>query len=251
MDKIHLNTELITSLKSILHMPSFKIIEAVSISCTTWYEIMNKPEKITTQKLLAIANGLHIPVRRFFSSDKSNEIGRRDDYIIDNYQPCHYDANALKSVVNNRPDITWQKAAKATGMTYYNLQKSLLAETRLPVTRLLKVCEVFELDPFNVIVDPNPPHAYKMENERTIITLREYETILSNIAAIQREMTNFKVLLEETKRDIAELGKKLETVAGDTEVQSIAWRTRRIASELAKEAQKTQKQTNKLIVNNK
>ena len=252
MDKIGLNTGLIISLKNVLFMSTPKIREAVSISSTTWYEIMNAPENITIQKLLAIANGLHIPVRRFFSLGKNNEIGRRDDYIVDNYQPCYYNAERLKSVVSSRPDITWQKAAKATGISYYNLQKSLLAETRLPVARLLTVCEAFELDPFDVIIDPNPLRSDQKKKENTITTSGEYEKKQANLAAIQREISSFKALLEETKRDIAELGKKFDAVEGDIDVKSIAWRARRAAFEaakIAKEAQKCLKEAKQQAVN--
>lgn len=218
IERINLNTNLITSLSSALFMPSFKIREAVDIPRSTWYDMMKTPDAITIQHLLAISNGLHIPVRRFFYTGDNNEIGRRNDYIIDNYYPCHYDADALKSVVNNRPDVTWMKAAKATGMSYQHLQKSLLAETRLPVIRLLTVCDAFELDPFEIIIDPNPPHVDQSEKEKTIATSGDCEAILANIAAVQREMANFKALLEETKRDIAELGKKLDVVLGDMKI---------------------------------
>lgn len=251
MDNLHLNTKLITSLSKILFMPNSMLMKAASISSTTWYVVMKTPDTITIQQLLAISNGLHIPVRLFFYIGDNNELGNRDDYVIGNYQPCHYDGDVLKSVVNNRPDATWQKAAKATGMSYQNLQRSLLAETRLPVTRLLTVCKAFELDPFEVIIDPNPPHADQRKKEKTISALRGYKTILENIATMQHEMAYFKVLLEETKRDIAELGKKLDVVAVDTEVQPIAWRTRRIASEAAKMAKEAQEQNKKLIVNGK
>lgn len=250
-EKNHLNTNLITSLSRALFMPSFKIREAVDIPKSTWYDIMKTPDAITIQQLLAIANGLHVPVRRFFYTGDNNEVGRRDDYIIDNYYPCHYDADALKSVVNNRSDVSWMKAAKATGMSYQHLQKSLLAETRLPVTRLLTVCEAFELDPFEVIIDPNPPHVDQSEKENTIATSREYETILANIAAMQRDMANFKALLEETRHDIAELGKKLDAVTDPFEVQPIAKRAKRVASQTSKIAKETQEQNKKLIVNDK
>ena len=222
IEKNHLNTNLITSLSSVLFMPTSKIRVAVDIPRSTWYRIMEMPDAITIQQLLAIANGLHVPVRRFFYTGDNNEVGSRDNYIIENYHPCHYDADALKNVVNNRPDVSWMKAAKSTGMSYQHLQKSLLAETRLPVTRLLTVCEAFELNPFDVIKDPNPPHANQEDKRKTIPTSEKYEAILTNITAVQREMANFKVLLEEIKRDIVELNKKLDTDAGGNEVQPIA-----------------------------
>lgn len=252
MQKYNLNIKLITSLSSALFMPSIKILEAVNIAKSTWYEIMKAPTSITIQQLLAIANGLHIPVRRFFSTGETKEIGNRDDYIINYYHLCLYDANALKSVVSNRPDVTWQKAAKATGMSYQNLQKSLLAETRLPVTRLLTVCKVLDIDPFDVIIDPNPLCANKREKKKNVTKSDEYDTVLANITAIQRDIASFKALLEDTKRDIANLSKKLDAVSCDKEVKPIAWRTKRVASEaakIAKEAQKCLKEDKQQAVN--
>lgn len=59
---------------------------------------------------------------------------------------------------------------------------------------------------------------------------------MHDFATMQREMASLKILLEDTKRDIDELNRKLNAITGTNDVQPIAWRTKRIISELAKES---------------
>ena len=153
---IRLNTKLIGSLSSILFMSPADIMKAAGIPHSTWYCIMQVPAAITIQQLLAICNSLHIPARKFFTKGRKGSIGRRDDYIYENYQPCYYDADRLQEIVSNRSDATWQRASEITKVTPQNLRNSLLAVTRTPVTRFLVVCESFGIDPFTILIDPNP-----------------------------------------------------------------------------------------------
>ena len=97
-----LNVRLISSLGNVIIMSAAEMMAAASIATTTWYAIMQKPEGITVQQLLAIANGLHIPVRRFFSFGRTDYIGRRADYIMEPYQPCRYDAAPRRAQHGNR-----------------------------------------------------------------------------------------------------------------------------------------------------
>lgn len=155
MEKARINVKLLSTLASVLHMPAAEVREAAGIARSTWYDIMAKPDAITIQYLLAIANGLHIPVRRFFSTGRSDIVGRREDYVAEPYQECRYEGERLQEIVNSRQDATWKRAAEITDMTYQHIQKSLVAETRTPVARLLDVCHEFSIDPFTILVDPN------------------------------------------------------------------------------------------------
>jgi len=157
MNKIvRLNTKLITCLTGVLFVNSTDITNATTIAASTWYYIMRKPESISVQQLLALSNGLHIPVRRFFSTDSTDIIGRREDYVAEPYLECRYDDATLQAIIASRTVTTWQKAAKATGMSRSRLRDSLMAVTRTPVSRFLKVCASFNIDPFKILVDPNP-----------------------------------------------------------------------------------------------
>lgn len=167
MHNIRLNTKLISSLGSVLFMHTADMMVATSIASTTWYSIMQNPENITIQQLLSIANGLHIPVRRFFSADKPDVIGQRDDYVTEPYQPCQYDTTVLQAVINNK-SATWQQAAKAAGMSRDNLRKSMLAVRRTPVTRFLTVCGALGIDPFSILIDPNAEPSTK-KGRRTAV----------------------------------------------------------------------------------
>ena len=81
--KIRFNTQLISSLGSVLHMSAAEMMDAVSIPSTTWYRLLKTPADITIQQLLAIANGLHIPVRHFFSEGAVSIIGHREEYVTE------------------------------------------------------------------------------------------------------------------------------------------------------------------------
>lgn len=248
---LRLNIKLLQTLGKVLDMTNTELMGATGIKNATWYRIMGNPDEITIQQLLSIANGLHIPVTWFFSFGDTDIICSKGEYVRSSYKNCYYNSEALASFVNTRSVATWQSIANSLGMTRTNLRNSLLSVTRLPVARLLSVCNVFDMDPFFFIIDPNPPHAVRREKEDNDVASGKYEKILENIASMQREMAYFKVLLEETKRDIAELGKKLDEVAGVTEVQPIAWIARRAASEIAKIAKEAQELNKKLIVNDK
>lgn len=157
MDKTYrLNTRLIRDLGKVLFMPAAEIVAATGMNRSTWYRIVESPHIITVQQLLVIADSLHIPVRRFFFTGRTDVVGKRDDYITEDYLPCRYDADALQDMVDSRPDLSWQQAADATRVTRDNFRLSMLAVTHTPVVRFLKACEVWGIDPFTVLVDPNP-----------------------------------------------------------------------------------------------
>ena len=169
MDKTYrLNTRLIKNLSSAVFMPAAEIVDATGMNRSTWYRIVESPHILTVQQLIVIADGLHIPVRRFFSEGRTDVIGRREDYIAEDYRPCSYDADTLQDIIDSRPDLSWQMAAEATRVTRDNLRLSLLAVTHTPVVRFLKACEAWKLDPFRILVDPNPePKTEKRKGQKT------------------------------------------------------------------------------------
>ena len=204
MNDIRLNTRLLTSLSSVLYMPPAEIMGAARIANSTWYHLMERPEGISVQQLLALANSLHIPVRRFFSSGKTDIIGRRDDYITDPYTPCLYDEKVLGDLVATRTAATWKRAAEVTGMSRSRLRDSLLAVTRTPVVRFLAVCEAFSIDPFEILVDPNPEAGRKKRTQATADVAREMADLKSQVSrladAVEEMADKYKVLLERHNR---------------------------------------------------
>ena len=184
MDKTYrlyrLNTRLIKNLSSAVFMTAAEIVDATGMNRSTWYRIVESPHILTVQQLIVIADGLHIPVRRFFSEGRTDVVGRREDYITEDYRPCSYDADTLQDIVDSRPDLSWQMAAEATRVTRDNLRLSLLAVTHTPVVRFLKACEAWKLDPFRILVDPNPePKTEKADLLAEIGRLRDDVQALS------------------------------------------------------------------------
>lgn len=248
---LQLNENLFKNLASALRMTYKEISSQSNISITTLYRIIETPSKISVQQLIDLANGLSVPVSRFFSKDSKETVGEREDYInLNHYKFCFYDKNAMQKVIDSDTFSSFRDIASVVGLHPNRVKESLLAEHRLPVTRLLNFCDNLKIDFFYIVVDPNIS-SHAMEQKNTTTTTSEYAAILRDIAILQRDMASFKILLEDTKRDIDELNRKLDAVTGTDDVQPIAWRTKRIVSELAKESKKQQKQTNKLIVNDK
>lgn len=201
-----LNTTLLQALGRVLGMTNTELMEATGISNATWYRIMGNPDEITIQQLLSIANGLHFPVKRFFSNGDIDMIGSKDDYIENPYKPCDYDGEGLIHLINTCGTATWQDVANKLGITRANLRNSLLSVTRLPVVRLLAACDAFEIDPFLIIVDYNN----KQVKGKSNLFPNEYDD--SVYTEWQRDLALFKDLLEETKRELAEMGKKIDAL---------------------------------------
>lgn len=207
MADIRLNTRLVTSLGDVLFMSAADMISATGIANSTWYNMMQKPEGITVQQLLAIANGLHVPARRLFSSGKASVIGRREDYVVEPYQECRYDDDALRAFVSSRQSATWKKAAEAAGMSYQRLKDSLTAVTRTPVVRFLTVCDVFGVDPFTILVDPNPACSGRRQKS---MRKSDAESFSSAISAMRNR-------IDELSKTVQDLTAKYEALLKDHE----------------------------------
>ena len=207
---IRLNINLFTALGRVLGMSNTELMEATGIKNATWYRIMGHPDEITVQQLITIANRLCIPVRRFFLFDETNMVGSKDDYIENPYKPCHYDTKNLIHLIDTRAVATWQDVADTLGITRSNLRNSLVLATRLPLVRFLTACEYFGIDPFCVIIDPNPLRVDQRERMNLLATKQEYAAIQQNISIIQRELAVFRAEIMNVRRDITVLSKKID-----------------------------------------
>lgn len=238
---LRLNTTLITSLGRVLGITNTELMEATGIMNATWYRIMGHPDQITVQQLISIANGLRIPVKRFFSIEDTDMVGNKDDYIENPYKPCLYDTKKLLHLIDTCAVATWQDVANTLGISRSNLRNSLLLVTRLPLDRFLTSCEFFGIDPFCVIIDPNPLHINQRERCDVMETRQEYATIQHDISAIQREMAIFRAELINIRHDIAGLSKKFDMIVDayckKNTAPKEAKRTAAMAGKIAKEIQ--------------
>ena len=241
-----LNTALLSALGRVLCMTHADLMEATGIRNATWYRIMRHPDEITVQQLISIANGLCVPVRRFFSYDGIDMVGCKDDYVANPFQPCYYDGNAMLHLINTSSVATWMDVASVLGMTRTNLRHSLLLDTRLPVARFLSTCEYLDIDPFLVIVDSNPLYPNNQEESNNDMEeLPEYTAIQHDIKTIQHEMANFNAELNNVRRDIAALGKMIEALLGTHKKRSSPERIKRAAQLAAVSAKENQRRLEK------
>ena len=171
---IQLNEPLLQNLPQVLGLSHVDVATAAGIASTTWYRLIKEPQKFTVQQLLNLSNGLHIPVRRFFSR-QSVDIGKCDDYVVNyGYKTCYYDSDAVRKSIKEKTTISWRAAADATGINVFRLKESLFVVHRLPVVRLIIICDSFDLNLFDYLVDPNPATSPGGNNETTSLSLVRY-----------------------------------------------------------------------------
>ncbi len=188
MSKIALNIELIRRLTAVFFRTTSELTEIISIPTPTWYKIIKNPDLITVKQILSIANGLCIPARRLFSTSNITNIGRANDYVTHPYEECYYTPSVLQYIVKQRSECSWAKAAKVVGMSSQRLQDSLLAVTRTPINRFLTVCNVFNIDPFEILIDPNPTEKPKA-NQQVAPQVTQNDDMHKDIATLQQQMT--------------------------------------------------------------
>jgi len=211
MNEVRLNTGLIASLKKEKLLPAGEMIKSTVRNKSTWYRLMDHPDEITVQQLIALANGLHIPVRRFFMTGSKLDVNRscRDCVVRDGYLPCEYDAAALQRIVDSRPDVTWQKAAVATGMSRDNLKNSLLAVRRTPVTRFLEACEALKIAPFTILLDPNP----EPKKSRRTSSGGQDDALHAEVRQMHQDIETLNQTVEDLKQKYESLQMKYEQLA--------------------------------------
>lgn len=209
-ENIRINVKLISTLDKVLFMSASDIIAKTGINKSTWYKIMKKPEGITVQQLLSIANGLHIPVRRFFFLGNTFLVGNREDYITEPYLACDYDGEKLRDIVNDRRqrEATWRRAAAAVNMSPLRLRNSIIGETRLPMNRFLDVCRAFSVDPFTVLIDPNPQKSEVPSNDMDLSKMgsttlpEDFITMRLEISKLRAQLFNISYELDSLRRKI-------------------------------------------------
>lgn len=152
---LKLNENLFKNLACALRMTYKEISSQSNISMTTLYRIIETPSKISVQQLIDLANGLCVPVSRFFSKDSKEPVGGREDYIeFNHYKFCFYDKDAMQKVIDSSIVSSYRDIASIVGLHPNRVKESLLAEHRLPVTRLLNLCDNLKIDFFNFVIDP-------------------------------------------------------------------------------------------------
>lgn len=212
MNNIRINSKLINSLSKILFIQTRELVATTGITISTWYYIMQSPSDITIQQLLAIANGLHIPVRKFFSEGIVDIVGRNTDYIVSPYIQCYYDSDSLQIITKSRSDFTWKKASKASGITPVRLKKSLIGTTRTPIKRLLSICNAFNIDLFSILIDPNPEPE---KNEDTSQKQSAYMAEGNTHRSIRSDIAELRQQIEQLNHTVNDLVTKYEKLLAD------------------------------------
>ena len=216
MKNYHLNANLISTLPRVLRMTHAETTKTVDIASTTWYRIAGEPKVITVQQLLQLANGLRIPVRKFFWSGRTALVGLREDYIVFNgYKPCCYRIDAVRKCLGPGTATSWQKASKAIGMHWTSTSASMLLERPLPVERLLAICNAFDFNLFEFLFDPNPETAaHRQMRQNAGLTPEEISDLRRQVADLQNTVSD----LSDKYTQLLTEYRKLTTTSGHYEI---------------------------------
>ena len=207
--KAKLNTHLLSTLPRVLRMTNDEVAAASGISIAQWYRLVKHPEKLTIQQLLDLANGLQIPVSRFFSTGKADVVGMREDYVMNSdYQKCYYDSDAVSKKVGKGTATSWREAAAAVGMHWTNVAASLLAVSRTPVSRLLVLCDTFNFNLFEFLIDPNKGTKTKRGKDVSHAEIAELNKKIDSLNATIKDLV-------EKYTNLLERHNKLERIVQD------------------------------------
>lgn len=245
---LKLNENLFKDLAGALRMTYKEISSQSNISMTTLYRIIETPSKISVQQLIDLANGLRVPISRFFSKDSKEAVGEREDYInFNRYKLCFYDKSAMQKVIESSTVSSYREIASVVGLHPNRVKESLLAEHRLPVMRLLTFCDGLKLDFFNFVVDPNTISANARKQRNDLGNASEYAAILHDIESMLREQAIFR---EEIRRDIARLDKKIDMfINANYEESKVPDEVKHIAVRAKQAAKKIQSRADKELIN--
>ena len=205
---MHLNEKLIMTLTKVLGLTHKTISDTTGIAIGTWYRIVKEPSSMTVQQLLALANGLQIPVRRFFTLGRQDKVGTREDYVERDYHPCSYEGAAIVSMIGRGTAITQKEAAEAMGLPPIKIRETLCGYQRLTVNKLLAFCKAFSVDVFKVLVDPNETIEAKRLNKAEVNKLKaEIEELKKELKSLRHDYE----LLKEAHNLLARKSKQPST----------------------------------------
>ena len=192
--QIKFNEKTWKQLAKVLRKSQPEVINEVGIAQSTWYSILNRPSDISVKNLLKVSNRLHIPVRRFFSTGSTEVIGRREDYILEPYAECDYNGGRLRSIILSRC-ISWQEVARVVEMDRNRVRDSIMSMST-PVSRLILICNTYDIDLFEVLIDPNPDikikKARKAPLPETAVMQREIQELCRTVEKLQQEVSTLQ-----------------------------------------------------------
>ena len=78
----------------------------------------------------------------------------------------------------------------------------MMAVTRTPVTRFLTVCQVFGINPFTILVDPNPESGKKAERKGR---QNDMEYMRKETAALRKDLDELSAVVADLKEKYEKL----------------------------------------------
>lgn len=202
-----LNVTLLKNLNLRLDMTFEEISHLSGIPVDTFTKIRRAPSRISVQKLIAIANGVHVPISKFITIDGKDTEGEKEDYIIsEGYKDSFYDRDLVEDFIDSNYFLSYPDAMSAIGSRQKDSKPSaikaiMLAKNYLPANRVIAFCNYVKQSPFLFIVDPNRPKAparHRAVSDMTALghALHDMEAVLqdhsTSLAQIRDDITRLE-----------------------------------------------------------
>lgn len=205
-----LNASLLNELRHILGVTKQVLVARSCIDKSKWVRVKNGDSDWSVHDLFLIANGLHIPVSHFFTTDGTDRIGTKDDYVERSarYRDCYWRAATVDAIFgSDRPEkIKWQEVAALMGVNDETMSGRLRPRTgkfsALTAHFLCDICNTLQLNLGDFIACPGReiPDLYPTLDPATVrshLTAaserdKDTEAMADRIRALEGEVRDLK-----------------------------------------------------------
>lgn len=242
MEKWKLNVELLKDIFDVCGRPVKRTLEGLEIKYSTWMTWMSvetgkdgerTPEQggITVVALLAVCNGLCIPVRKlFYKEGEAAVIPLRQELECQKsrFISSRFDRETFQAAfgIRSKAGKSIEKMLKELQYSFKSYSNWLAEDSSLRVAQLLRFCELYEYDLFSFLVDGNVIAVKKPKEEPSVMTdEEEKEKMQKDIASLRERNSKLSRQLKEKSREVEKL---------TSEVFNLKVRNNELESEVAR-----------------
>lgn len=242
MEKWKLNVELLKDIFDVCGRPVKRTLEGLEIKYSTWMTWMSvetgkdgertsEQGGITVVALLAVCNGLCIPVRKlFYKEGEAAVIPLRQELECQKsrFISSRFDRETFQAAfgIRSKAGKSIEKMLKELQYSFKSYSNWLAEDSSLRVAQLLRFCELYEYDLFSFLVDGNVIAVKKPKEEPSVMTdEEEKEKMQKDIASLRERNSKLSRQIKEKSREVEKL---------TSEVFNLKVRNNELESEVAR-----------------